>query len=51
MLLRVAFACFNIEIKFQDFLGHFPGLIKALSTYVSVTGLGITCTLVVLGGG
>jgi len=31
---------------FQDFLGHFSGLFKAISTYVSVKG--IACILVIL---
>jgi len=26
---------------YEDFLGHFPGLFKAISTYVSITGIGI----------
>jgi len=32
----------NWKIKFQDFLGHFPGLFKAISAY-SVIGIGNAC--------
>jgi len=44
---RVATAIEKLNSK--TFLGHFPELFKAISTYVSV--IGIACILVVLDSG